>query len=233
MSSQSSPPQTAATPSTTPSTNTPGPPDTAGPEASAGAPDPRPFFARALDQSGRLVSAVTAADLDRPTPCTEYTVRQLLGHLVAVERRVAHISRGGQPFDVTSLVTDVPDDAWKQAWTTAREELDAALSEDDVLDRTFAHPAGVFPGRQVIFAYVSEMTVHGWDLAMATGRRDSLDESLAGASLGPTTQFLPAEPRGGHIPFGPVVDVPPDAPAYDRLVGWVGRDPSWTAPTLA
>jgi len=73
------------------------------------------------------------------------------------------------------------------------------------------------------------MTVHGWHLAMATGRRDSLDESLAGAGLGPTTQFLPAEPRGGHIAFGPVVDVPPDAPAYDRLVGWVGRDPHWTA----
>ena len=38
-------------------------------------------------------------------------------------------------------------------------------------------------------------------------------------------QFVPAEPRGGHIPFGPVVAVPTDAPAYDQLAGWMGRQP--------
>ena len=32
---------------------------------------------------------------------------------------------------------------------------------------------------------------------------------------------VPAEPRGGHVPFGPVVEVAPDAPAIDRLVGWM------------
>ncbi|MGI8717761.1 MAG: TIGR03086 family metal-binding protein [Lapillicoccus sp.] len=207
-----------------------GAPATAG-SGAGGAPDPRPLFARALDQLGRLVASVRVDDLDRPTPCTDYTVRQLLGHLVAVERRVAHISRGGQPFDVTSLVTDVPDDDWLEVWTTARGELDTAMSQAGVLERTFVHPAGTFPGRQAIFAYVGEAAVHGWDLAAAIGRQDLLDDSLAAVSLGPLTQFLPAEPRGGHIPFGPVVDVPADAPAYDRLVGWVGRDPHWTTGT--
>ncbi|GAA1511493.1 hypothetical protein [Nocardioides humi] len=38
---------------------------------------------------------------------------------------------------------------------------------------------------------------------------------------------MPAEPRGGEIPFGPVVPVADDAPAYDRLVAWTGRDPQW------
>lgn len=191
-------------------------------------PDPRPLFAQTLDQCGRLVDAVTPADLDRATPCADFDVRTLLGHLVAVERRVVHIAGGGHPFEVPSLVDDVPDDGWVEAWRDARTNLDAALDEPGVLERTFHHPAGDFPGRQAVFAYVSEVAVHGWDLAMALGRRDDLDDSLAAASLDPVRRFLPAEPRGGPIPFGPVVDVPADAPAYDRLVGWMGRDPHWT-----
>ena len=190
-------------------------------------PDPRPLFAQTLDQCGRLIDAVTPADLDRATPCADYDVRTLLGHLVAVERRVVHIAGGGRPMEVTSLVTDVADDGWAQAWEDARTELDAALAEPGVLDRTFHHPAGDFPGAQAVFAYVSEVAVHGWDLAMALGRPDDLDDSLAAACLEPVRRFLPAEPRGGPIPFGDVVPVPDDAPAYDRLVGWMGRDPHW------
>lgn len=188
-------------------------------------PDPRPLLWRAVDQAERLVAAVTTADLDRPTPCTDWAVRQLLGHLVAVERRIAHIAGGGQPLEVTSLVTDVDDAGWVDAWHTSRRALADALADDAVLERTFAHPAGDFPARRAIFAYVNEITVHGWDLARALGRPDDLDDSLAEASLGPILQFLPAEPRGGPVPFGPVIDVPADAPAYDRLVGWMGRDP--------
>lgn len=191
-------------------------------------PDPRPLFSRALDQAGALVDQVTPDDLDRRTPCDDYDVRTLLGHLVAVERRVVHIAHGGRPFEVPSLVTDVPDDGWSAAWKQARADLDAAMAEDGVLERTFAHPAGMFPGWQAVFAYVSEMAVHSWDLAMATGHRADLDDTLAEATLGPVRQFLPAEPRGGPIPFAPVVEVADEAPAYDRLVGWMGRDPHWT-----
>lgn len=200
-----------------------------------GAPDPRPLLWRAVDQAERQVVGVGRTDLDRATPCAGWSVRTLLGHLVAVERRITHIAGGGQPFEVPSLVTDVPDEGWTRAWAEARTELESALADDAVLDRIFAHPAGDFPARQAIVAYVNELTVHGWDLARALGSHgvlgsaDALDDDLAEASLGPIRQFLPAEPRGGPVPFGPVVEVPADAPAYDRLLGWMGRDPHWTA----
>ena len=38
-------------------------------------------------------------------------------------------------------------------------------------------------------------------------------------------RILPPEPRGGEIPFGPVVPVPPDAGLYAQLAGWLGRQP--------
>jgi hypothetical protein len=37
---------------------------------------------------------------------------------------------------------------------------------------------------------------------------------------------LPAQYRGGDMPFGEIVPVPDDAPAIDRLVGFMGRDPA-------
>lgn len=199
--------------------------------SSDGAPDPRPFFTRALNQACGLVHAVTTDALDDPTPCIEMSVRQLLGHLVAVQRRIVHIAHGGQPYEVSSLVTDVADEDWASAWDTARVDLDAVMSEEGVLDRTFAHPAGDFPARQAIFAYVSELAVHAWDLARAIDSSDPLDDDLAGATLGPVKAFLPSEPRGGPIPFGPVVEVGAAASPTDRLVAWMGRDPRWTPAT--
>ncbi|MDQ2755389.1 MAG: TIGR03086 family metal-binding protein [Actinomycetota bacterium] len=221
----------AQTPSATAPASPPTPATPAAAAASAtsatsgGPPDPRPFLARALDQVGLLVRGLTPDDLDRPTPCPEYTVRGLLGHLVAVEARLAHIVTGGQPFDLPSVVEGVADDGWAAAWQAGRRRLDTVLADDAVLEGTIAHPARVMPARLALFAYVSEVAVHGWDLAMAIGRRDVLDESLAAVVLGPVQGALPNHPRGGDVPFAEVVAVGSEATPYDRLVAWMGRHP--------
>ena len=207
------------------SPQTSSPTTTAAQSAPAGPPDPRPLLARALDQVGALVADLAPADLDLPTPCPEYAVRELLGHLVAVEGRIAHIAAGGQPFDVPSVVWGVVDGDWAGAWAAGRARIDTVLANDAVLEGTIAHPARVMPARLALFAYVSEVAVHGWDLAVAVGRRDELDESLAEVVLGPVQGALPAHPRGGAIPFAEVVEVGADATPYDRLVAWMGRRP--------
>lgn len=195
--------------------------------SSEAARDPRPLVHRAIEQATPLVAAVTPADLDRPTPCTDWAVRDLLAHLVAVERRIAHIVRGGHPFEVPSHVTGVADDGWLDAWETAATTVSAALAEPGVLDRTVAHPLGEFPAPVALGVYAGELAAHGWDLAAALDRTNLLDEDLAAACLGPIRSFLPAEPRDA-MPFAAVVPVPDEASSYDRLLGWYGRDPHWT-----
>lgn len=189
-------------------------------------PDLRPQLLRALDTTDLLVAAIGADDLARRTPCSEYDVRDLADHLVMVVRRL-RIMLGGGPFTdaVPSGAASLAD--LHAAWVEGRDALRAALPGFD-LDLVVTAPFGTLPAGAVVGSYVTELTVHAWDLATALGRRDLLDDDAAAPLVVPTRQRIPREGRE-QLPFGAVVDVPEDAPAYDRLVAWMGRDPHWRA----
>lgn len=189
--------------------------------------DPRDTFRAAIDQAGVVVGATPDDVLGRPTPCDEYDVRALLNHMDAVLRRVAHVLDGGAPFEVPSTVDDFADGDRDTTWKTDAAALETRL-DDSVLDRMVTVPFGTMPGRGALAVYISELTTHAWDLASAIDRRDLLDDALALGCLPTMKGALPEEPRGGPIPFGPAVPVAADAGAYERLVGWLGRDPAWT-----
>jgi uncharacterized protein (TIGR03086 family) len=76
--------------------------------------------------------------------------------------------------------------------------------------------------------YTFDVFMHTWDLARATGQDDRIDEAMCGHLL------AGMEPMEGMIrasgQFGRRVPVPGDADARTRLLGFIGRDPSWTPP---
>ena len=189
--------------------------------------DPRPTLLRAADQIAGLVSP--DVDLDAPTPCEGWPVGDLLAHLVTVHRRVAHVGRGGHPFDLPHQLPQADAPAYVTALADGRREVAEVWGPDGeagLLQRDLTVPWGVVPGAVAGWGYVRELAVHGWDLASALGAVDALDPTLADAVVDRVREALPAEPRGGAIPFGPVVAVPDDAGPYARLAGWLGR-PSW------
>ncbi|MCD2197355.1 TIGR03086 family metal-binding protein [Actinomycetospora endophytica] len=189
--------------------------------------DPRPALIRAAAQIGDLVTP--DIDLDAPTPCEGWTVDDLLAHLVTVHRRVAHVGRGGHPFDLPHQIRQDDAAAYVAALADGRREITEVWEADDaILEREMTVPWGVVAGRAAAWGYVRELAAHGWDLATALGAADTLDPELAAVVVDRVRETLPADPRGGDIPFGPVVEVPDDAGPYDRLVGWLGRDPAIT-----
>src|SRR3954468_21869314 len=105
--------------------------------------DPRPLFIRALDQTQNLIDSVELDQLALPTPCPEYDVRTLLGHLLSVVHRIDLALSGGDPLTIPS-VTDSPDipGTWKQH----RIALDETLADDSILGRICKLPFGTFPG---------------------------------------------------------------------------------------
>lgn len=185
--------------------------------------DPRPLFVRALDQAQRLIDSTAPETLDLPTPCTEYDVRTLLGHLLTVGARINLALNGGDPLTIPMVTTGVDD--IPAAWKERRVALDRTLADDSTLGRVCKLPWATLPGAAAIAAYTGELATHAWDLATATGRRDQLDEALATQVLPMVRQYVPAQQRGGHVPFGPVVQVAGDAAPYDQLAAWQGRQP--------
>ena len=97
-----------------------------------------------------------------------------------------------------------------------------------------AEAGGVrMPAEQMGAVALDELVLHGWDLARATGQPFPCDPASTAAVLEFTT--VSAQPEhAGHREglFGPVVESRTDAPAFDRALGFAGRDPAWTPRTI-
>jgi uncharacterized protein (TIGR03086 family) len=185
--------------------------------------DPRPFYDRALDWANSKVLGVDPTALDGPTPCSEYDVRALLGHLVATVDRARAIGEGGDPAAMPTVVTGVPDDGWADALTAATDKMSAVWADGALLDEPVPVPWGTVPGRAAIWGYANEALVHGWDLAIATGQDGEADPDLAEAVLAGVLPKIPADRRGGPVPFSDVVKPAPDAGPTERLANWSGH----------
>lgn len=203
---------------------------TAIPPPAALATDPRPAFDRAATLACDVVAGVRTDQLTAPTPCAEYDVRALVGHLVSVLRRIAAVGRGEPALSVPQVSADVPDDSWGAAARAAADDIREVWSDDAVLGRELQLPFGTLPGAAALATYTGEITTHTWDLAVATGQRPAWDDDVVAQALPAIRAKLPASGRGPGIPFADAVPVPDDAPPVDRLVAWQGRDPSWTPP---
>jgi uncharacterized protein (TIGR03086 family) len=189
--------------------------------------DPRPTFFAAARLACDTVADVSPAQLADPTPCTEFDVRALLGHLVAVLRRVASVAAGTPAVGQVPLVTDVPDDGWSAAVRAAVGDVEAAWADPAVLDRQMQLPFGRLPGAAALASWTGELSTHTWDLAVATGQSPAWDEQVLTGALAAVRVKLPTAERPPGIPFGNAVPVADDAPVIDRLVAWQGRDPQW------
>ncbi len=183
-----------------------------------GAPDPRPGFAQVVAALHPLIAAAET-QTDRATPCSDFTVKELLEHLVMVMRRTTAIGTG----EHWSTVEEEPTDSgWGDQFQAAAAESENAWSDPAKLAGTYEVPWGDIPGTPLLFTYTAELAVHGWDLATATDQDFSIDdEVLAGPLM--AARFIPAEGRGEEMPFDPVVDPGPDAPVLLQIAGWMGR----------
>jgi uncharacterized protein (TIGR03086 family) len=189
-------------------------------------PDPRPAFARAMALAGETIAAVSTDQLDLPVAsCPEFDVRQLTSHMLFALRRIAAVARG--EIDTTDEVValGVGDERWAAMWQDAVDQVTTSFADDAVLRRMIALPFATLPGAVAAGIYVSEMTTHTWDLARATGQMPVFDDAVCELSLAVMTVGLPAEGRDDEVPFDAPVPTAADAPAIDRLVGWVGRRP--------
>jgi uncharacterized protein (TIGR03086 family) len=170
------------------------------------------LLTQAVDQANAIIAVMPAGKAHAPTPCTDFDVTQLLQHLAVVADRVS---------TAIAPASAQPSMSWEQARGQLRSLLDSAAA-----DRVVDLPFGRMPLEAALGVFVGEFVTHSWDLAAATGRADLLSDDLGTRALAMVTARIPRSPRA-HTPFKDVVPVPGNAPVYDRLAGWMGRDPAW------
>jgi uncharacterized protein (TIGR03086 family) len=163
-----------------------------------------------------VVGRITPDQLDRPTPCTEFTVRGVLEHMIGGATAFAAAYRGETAADPD--LSDV-----LAGFGPALENLGGAVSAPGALDRTIAAPFGDVDGEFFARFIVLDGLVHGWDLATATGQSyDPPDELVATVDAFARRAIDPM--RDGKT-FAPAVDPAPDATPIERLAAYTGRRP--------
>ena len=168
-------------------------------------------LSRALDQAGDVLADVHSDDLDGPTPCAGWTVRDLADHLAVTPGRFLAAVRGEE------VDWSAPPDVEAGSWAT-RFRADA----DDLIHHWHNQPDDALA--QADFQN-AELGVHTWDLQRAIGRTTPLDDEVAERGLAFLEQGLTGDNRGEA--FDGPVEVGEDAAPYDRLVAFAGRDPGW------
>jgi len=173
-------------------------------------------YTRVADGFGARVRGVTPAQWSGPTPCAEWTVRDLVGHVVSVHRQLA------EGRDPSAPPAPAADGDLVAAWADATAAVQAVLADPD---RAAAPAGGRFapmPLEELIGRLLCiDTVVHTWDLARATRQDERLDAvavSVAFEGIRPADEAIRG--AGG---FGPKIDPPPGADEQTRFLCFLGR----------
>ncbi|MER7045450.1 TIGR03086 family metal-binding protein [Streptomyces jumonjinensis] len=214
-----------------PTSQTPAPDATAPGGAESQGASGHPDLRAAADGVALLLGGVGDERLGDPTPCSDYSVRELLAHLVglvAAFRDTARKDLGPTTdTDPRAVPLVLPDD-WRELLPRRLEELVAAWARPGAWDGETRAGGVDLPSAIAGRIAMNELTVHGWDLARATGQPYAPDEASLRVSyelMRPTGDDGADAAREGI--FGPVVPVPDGASLLDRVVGVNGRRPDW------
>ena len=149
-------------------------------------------LSRALDQTGDLIGRIRPEQAVLPTPCPAWDVRGLVNHVVYAVQLIARLDGApGEQHD-----GDLIGENWVGAYQQAANELLAAWQRAGALERTVQSPLGELTPAWRLGQQLTELVVHGWDIARATGQPTDLDPELGQVALAWARENLLPQYRG-------------------------------------
>ncbi|HEY5273501.1 MAG TPA: TIGR03086 family metal-binding protein [Acidimicrobiales bacterium] len=177
-------------------------------------------FDVARTEFARLVVLVSIESLEDRTPCTEWSLRQLLNHVVT----------GTQWFTTVVLGEPRPDREPDQilsdpsgAFARRADEFRAAMAAPGALEGAYTHPVGEVSGERYTLMRVNEYLCHGWDLATTIGATPNFPSDIAKQCLALVESQMEGRTREAGKGFGVALDPGPSPSDYERLIAFVGR----------
>lgn len=179
-------------------------------------PGPVADLERALRAASTVVDGIPDDRRDAPSPCADWTVADVVEHVITGNHGVA-----------TALDPDLPEtpggDTLAGRFRNSSARAVTAFAAPGALAGTVTVPFGTIPVPVAVGLRTVEALVHGWDVAVGSGQDPAaLPEDLAESGIAFTESMFATADRA-RLPFAPAVPVDPAAPAIDRLAGLLGR----------
>ncbi len=177
-----------------------------------------------LTKTSELIRSISDKDHQLGTPCSDYTVAQLLEHVAVWVQVFDTVVNGTElSFDPREHTIE---SGWADLVDTAGASIISGLRSQGT-DREMEMMGNPMPGEFILNMMLMEYVGHSWDLARATGRDLVHSEVEATAALLAAQTIVQPEHRGAM--FGQPLDPENGATAMEQYVCFIGRDPHWSA----
>ncbi|WP_114905636.1 TIGR03086 family metal-binding protein [Ornithinimicrobium murale] len=180
----------------------------------------------AAELMATVVRGVRDDQLDGPTPCTDYTVGDLLDHVSGLSLAFAQAARKeasgpGPSADSSRLPPD-----WREVVPGRVLALAEAWRDPESWSGQTAAGGLEMDGATAGLVALDELVLHGWDLAVATGQPFDPDRASVEGAQAFAAQFSgPGTEQMRRGLFGTEVAAPADATRLETLLAMAGRDP--------
>ena len=182
--------------------------------------DPVQQLAEILPKVSDLVEEIHVEQLVWPTPCDEFTVHDVIDHMIVLGTQFAHLFRGEPAPETTAppAIGRVP----AAEFRAAMDDLLDAVASDGALERTLDTPIGQMPGATFAAVVAFDGLIHGWDLSVSTSRPFRPAPDVVDAVAGFARVALDQSLRDAGM-FGDETAAPDDATPMEALAAFSGR----------
>jgi uncharacterized protein (TIGR03086 family) len=182
--------------------------------------EPTEQFTYILPTLSAMVDRIQVMQMDDPTPCTDFTVHDVIDHMIVLGGTFTYWFRGEEAPDLKA--------PGGYGWVPAAEfrkvmdDLLDAVQSPGAMERTIWAPIGEMPGSTFARFVAFDGLIHGWDLASATGLHYQPPTALIAAVDEFARSALTTAMRDGDT-FKEATTAPDDASQMERLVAFSGR----------
>lgn len=167
-----------------------------------------------------MVDRVDPSQMNDPTPCSEFTVHDVLDHMIVLGSTFAYWFRGEEAPEIKApaVYGVVPAAEFRKAM----EDLLDAVKSPGAMERTVATPMGEMPGSTFARVIAFDGLIHGWDIASSTCQGYDLAPELVAAVDEFARGAITTEMRDGDT-FKEPTTAPDGASPIEQLVAFSGR----------
>ncbi len=183
------------------------------------------FYMRCLEQTTAIVNQLEHADFNKPTPDNEWTVKDLLEHILYELAWAPDIVRGKTMAEVGTVHDHIVAHAdFVAVWGDASKNAKKAIVASNVTGPAHLSFA-VTTVEDYLWQAGTDQLIHGWDLAEAIGYAMQFENDLAQVAFDYTEPNQETMVSSGL--FAKRVDVPEDVGIQVRLLALTGRSYNW------